>query len=344
MSSSRGRLQYRTTIKDKRISFLWADAEFYLSTIQINKIRAFKGGYYINLIWIDVHLLVFNWQYCERKQCTDSTRISVYTYICVYRAEMADYLRTLPNLFDYFPGLGNDVGPCVTHHPRHLHAVPSGSVKQNMELLFNIQHKIRLLFNAQNKQIQYLWYKTKIYAYTVHLCTCISQKIYSGLSIKHLHGIYTLLPVHVHVFLLKYHTLFSWHIHKMSWGYTCEPAEENRTEPPFHWLSLFLLHPQTSWPLLTFYPRLCLSPIKIQMPTLYLISMKSGQLFSGNRDFLEYVFLRKMSLLLNTKVVYFRCNQFPKLNKNSSTTHWCVNYGHTLNSYLRSLKARTVST
>lgn len=30
------------------------------------------------------------------------------------------------------------------------------------------------------------------------------------------------------------------------------------------------------------------------MPTLYLISMKSGQLFSGNRDFLEYVFLRKM--------------------------------------------------
>lgn len=153
-----------------------------------------------------------------------------------------------------------------------------------------------------------------------------------------------LIPVHVHVFLLKYHTLFSWHIHKMSWGYTCEPAEENRTEPPFHWLSLFLLHPQTSWPLLTFYPRLCLSPIKIQMPTLYLISMKSGQLFSGNRDFLEYVFLRKMSLLLNTKVVYFRCNQFPKLNKNSSTTHWCVNYGHTLNSYLRSLKARTVST
>lgn len=69
---------------------------------------------------------------------------------------MADYLRTLPNLFDYFPGFGNDVGPCVTHHPRHLHAVPSGSVKQNMELLFNIQHKIRLLFNAQNKQIQYL--------------------------------------------------------------------------------------------------------------------------------------------------------------------------------------------
>lgn len=56
---------------------------------------------------------------------------------------MADYLRTLPNLFDYFPGLGNDVGPCVTHHPRHLHAVPSGSVKENMELLFNIQHKIR---------------------------------------------------------------------------------------------------------------------------------------------------------------------------------------------------------
>lgn len=64
---------------------------------------------------------------------------------------MADYLRTLPNLFDYFPGLGNDVGPCVTHHPRHLHAVPSGSVQQNMELFFTIQHKIRLLFNAQNK-------------------------------------------------------------------------------------------------------------------------------------------------------------------------------------------------
>lgn len=64
---------------------------------------------------------------------------------------MADYLRTLPNLFDYFPGLGDDVRPCVTHHPRHLHAVPSGSVQQNMELLFNIQHIIRLLFNAQNK-------------------------------------------------------------------------------------------------------------------------------------------------------------------------------------------------
>lgn len=115
-------------------------------------------------------LLVFNWQYCERKQSTDSTRMSVYRYICVYRAEMADYLRTLPNLFDYFPGFGNDVGPCVTHHPCHLHAVPSGSVQQNMELLFIIQHKIRLLFNAQNKQIQYLWNKTEIYAYTAHLC------------------------------------------------------------------------------------------------------------------------------------------------------------------------------
>lgn len=96
-------------------------------------------------------LLVFNWQYCERKQSTDSTRMSVYRYICVYRAEMADHLRTLPNLFYYFPGLGDDVRPCVTHHPRHLHAVPSGSVQQNMELLFNIQHIIRLLFNAQNK-------------------------------------------------------------------------------------------------------------------------------------------------------------------------------------------------
>lgn len=80
------------------------------------------------------------------------THVSLQVYMCtVYRAEMADHLRTLPNLFDYFPGLGDDVRPCVTHHPRHLHAVPSGSVQQNMELLFNIQHIIRLLFNAQNK-------------------------------------------------------------------------------------------------------------------------------------------------------------------------------------------------
>lgn len=54
---------------------------------------------------------------------------------------MAEYSETLPNLFNYFSGLGDDVGPCVTHNPCHLHAVPSRSVQQNMELLFNVQKK-----------------------------------------------------------------------------------------------------------------------------------------------------------------------------------------------------------
>lgn len=51
------------------------------------------------------------------------------------------------------------------------------------------------------------------------------------------------------------------------------------------------------------------------MPTLYLISMKSGQLFSGNRDFLEYVFLRKMFLLLNTKGGLFLLQSVSKIKQ-----------------------------
>lgn len=67
--------------------------------------------------------------------------LSIYTLTSLQRAKMAEYFRTLPNLLDYFPGLGDDVGPCVTHNPSHLHAVPSRSVQQNMELLFNVQKK-----------------------------------------------------------------------------------------------------------------------------------------------------------------------------------------------------------
>lgn len=135
-------------------------------------------------------------------------------------------------------------------------------------------------------------YTCTLYIYVEVLVS--AKKIYIGLSIKHIHihtcNIYQLLQVHVHVYLLKYHTLSSWHIHKMSWGYTCEPAEENRTGPPFHWPSLFLLHPPTFWHQLAFYPRLCLSPIKIQRITFYLTSIKINDFHITDIIFLNMFF------------------------------------------------------